>query len=135
MDNDCDGEVGHCGAQGAHPVEEGAIADFSATFPFGEFGYALTTADLDGDGQWELVMGAPEVNGAFTFEATARGSLTTDDAKASLSNADLSEYDLFGLDVAGLISNPGLAVSAPQDNAGGNDAGAVCFVPVQVDAT
>ncbi len=121
IDNDCDGGANECGwadeISGPGLSIEGDGED--------EFGASVALAS------GALVVGAPSRDGrggVYTFPETATGELSTDDANLEiLGNDPGDQVGAVVVDVGDLDgdSAPEVLISAPGDNNGGTDAGAV----------
>jgi hypothetical protein len=79
---------------GSYDVRSDADAQIIGTYAYEEAGYGLDGGrDVDGDGVADVIVGAPgwpadavwQTGGAFVFSGPVSGSLTLDDAQATLS--------------------------------------------------
>ena len=134
IDNNCDGSAAGCGVSGELDVDD---ADFTIEGATGtNFGYELTVADLDADGQDDLLLGGHYSGTTGGAAYIVYGPLTGDVEAVTESDATLlttTGFDATGkslhadgdLDADGV---PDIVVSAYAHDEGGNYAGAVFLV-------
>ena len=97
-------------------VEDVAAATISSGSVGAWLGYRLVVADVDGDGQDDLIASAPGADSVFLFlgDLSSLGSVSTDDADAVLTGGvdSAAGYDIAAVtDAEGAFSH--LAVGAP----------------------
>ena len=96
-DDDCDGTSTGCEAEGTFTLTS-ADAQVEGTAGLVEVGAAVSMADVNGDGQADLLLGATgarsgglAVGGAFVLFGPVTGALDTDDADVALTGDSLGE--------------------------------------------
>lgn len=131
-DNDCDGDDSDCVLSGTYSLEDAAAIIGASSAD--ESGGVLAGGDFNGDGQDDLLIGAPAANTDdsdagivfVVYGPMSAGSLS--DADAMLTGDSRSDSAGFALTSPGDIDGDGiddLLIAAPGDDAARIDAGSV----------